>query len=70
MTAIAQIVRLAQEALAVEEQHPRDLVTECQAHYGDTAWREADLFHKDGRLPNTIMGLELLAVDIKLEEDT
>lgn len=70
MTALAQVIKQAQEALAVEEQHPRDLVAECRAHYGDSAWRETELFRKQGSLPQTAWGLELLAIDIKLEEDT
>ena len=70
MTGLAQIVKAAQEALAAEQQHPRDLVAECRAYYGDTAWLEADRWHATGELPQTVQGLELTELDLQLEATT
>ena len=69
MTTIAQIVKAAQEALDSHQLPAPDPVEIARNHFGAVAWAEADEFHATGRLPQTVRGLELLAIDIRLDEE-
>ncbi len=68
MSTTAQIIRAAQEAIEFHQPVALDPVEQAR-NYFDTAWHEADRWRATGELPHSVRGLELLAIDIKLEEE-
>ena len=69
MTALQAILRQAQQALDSFQPVELDPVEAARAYFGEEAWHEANWWRKTGELPRSIRGLELLAIDIKLEEE-
>ena len=69
MTNLANIVRAAQQALESYQPVALDPVEVTRAYFGAEARFEVARFHAAGELPATVRGLELLAIDIKLEEE-
>lgn len=69
MTTIAQIVKAAQQAINDNQPSVLDPVELARSYFGPEAWREIDQFRETGELPQSIRGLELLAIDIRLDEE-
>lgn len=68
MSALTRIVQQAQE-LIVSPPKP-DAVLVARAYFGEAAWTEVDGWNATGSLPRSYRGLELLAVDLQVEEET
>jgi len=69
VTTLANIVRQAQEALESHQPPKLDPVEIARNYFGAVAWAEIDEFRTIGKLPETIRGLELLELDIRLDEE-
>jgi hypothetical protein len=65
---LARIIQEAQQALESHQPPPVDLVEQAKSYFGDVAWREADDWHATGRLPESVRGLEIIAIDVVLDE--
>ncbi len=69
MTTLASIVREAQQALESYEPVELDLVEQARNAFGAEAWQEAHRWRETGRLPESIRGLELLGIEVKLDQE-
>ena len=68
MSALTRLVQQAQELILSPPKPDPVVIARC--YYGEAAWCEVDQWHETGLLPRSYRGLELLAVDLRLEEET
>jgi hypothetical protein len=66
---LARIIQEAQQTLETYEPPMVDPVAEARAYFGEQAWREAQVWRETGHLPESLRGLELVGIDIKLEQE-
>jgi hypothetical protein len=68
MTNLTQVMREAQAAIEAEQQRPTRTPT-MEELFGADALRELDAFRATGELPQSMRGLKLLAIDVKLDAE-
>lgn len=68
MSALTRIVQQAEQLIVSPPKPDAVLVARC--YFGEGAWSEVDEWRATGSLPRSYRGLELLAVDLQVEEET